>query len=157
MSEQSVERFELFPIGYVRRRGGKMYLEIRAPYTPALKELEHFSHVQVLWWISQFDEDMFRQTTQTDHTPYEAPTLGVFACRSPVRPNPIGLTVAEILSVDQEQGLVQVRNLDAYDDTPILDLKVYIPVSDRVETVRVPDWMSDWPAWFPEEGLGLDE
>jgi tRNA-Thr(GGU) m(6)t(6)A37 methyltransferase TsaA len=156
MTEQK-ETLKIFPIGRVRREDGRTYLEIFQPYVPALKELEHFGHVQVFWWFSEFDDDMYREITQSDHAPYEAPTLGVFACRSPVRPNPIALTTAQVLHVDHQKGQVDVVNIDAFDDTPIIDLKPYIPVSDRVEKVRVPPWAADWPQWLPEQGLGLDE
>jgi tRNA-Thr(GGU) m(6)t(6)A37 methyltransferase TsaA len=158
MAEQlSRETFEIFPIGYTRRAGGRTYLEIYKPFIPALKELERFSHVQVFWWFSEFDDDAYREIMQSEHAPYDAPTLGMFACRSPVRPNPIALTTAEILSVDHEKGQVEIVNIDAFDDTPIIDLKPYIPVSDRVKKVRVPEWAADWPQWLPEEGLGLEE
>jgi tRNA-Thr(GGU) m(6)t(6)A37 methyltransferase TsaA len=157
MAKEQVETFEVSPIGYVRRNGGRTYLEILEDYVPALKELEHFSHVQVFWWFSEFDDEMFRGVTQSDQAPYEAPVLGVFACRSPVRPNPIALTTAKILKVDHEQGVVDIANIDAYDGTPLLDLKAYIPSSDRVKGVSVPQWCADWPEWMPEEGLGLED
>lgn len=156
VSEQKLETFEIYPIGYVRRENGKTCLEILEPYVPALKELEHFSHVQVFWWFSAFQEDQYRQITQGE-APYEAPVLGVFACRSPVRPNPIALTTAKILSVDHEQGVVEIAKIDAHDDTPLLDLKAYIPVCDRVQEVAVPPWCAEWPEWMPEDGLGLEE
>ena len=69
----------------------------------------------------------------------------------------IGLTTAKILGIDHVQGEIKIANIDAFDGTPVLDLKAYIPVCDRVENVRVPEWASDWPEWLPEEGLGLEE
>ena len=157
MSDPQTKTFNIYPVGYIRRNNGKTYLEILKAYVPALKELEYFSHVQVLWWFSEFDDEMYRQITQSDQAPYEAPVLGIFACRSPVRPNPIALTTAKILQVDHEQGRVEIVNIDAYDDTPVIDLKAYIPISDRVETVAVPPWCADWPEWLPAEGLGVEE
>lgn len=156
-SIQEAKTFKIFPVGYVRRENERTYLEILPSYVPALKELERFSHVQVFWWFSEFQDDMYRQVTQSDKAPYDAPVLGVFACRSPVRPNPIGLTTAKILDVNRDKGEVEIANIDAFDGTPVLDLKAYIPVCDRVENVQVPEWASDWPEWLPEEGLGLDE
>jgi tRNA-Thr(GGU) m(6)t(6)A37 methyltransferase TsaA len=123
---------------------------------PALAQLEHFGHVQVLWWFSEFDEKHCRLTTQCQ-PPYEAPESGVFACRSPVRPNPIGLTTATILDVDHELGLVEIASVDAYDGTPVIDLKPYIPVCDRVRQVGVPQWMADWPDWMPDGGLEIED
>lgn len=151
------ETYRAFPVGYVRRESERTLLDILPAYAPALQELEGFSHVQVLWWFSQFDDEAYRQVTQTEHAPYEAPTLGVFACRSPVRPNPLGLTTAPILHIAHEAGVVEVGNIDAFDGTPILDLKAYVPSCDRVQIVRVPDWAGHWPEWLPEEGLGLEE
>ncbi len=157
VTDQARADFKVFPIGYVRRNGERTYLEILEPYVPALKELERFSHVQVFWWFSRFDEDMYRQVMQSEHTPYDAPILGMFACRSPVRPNPIGLTTAEVLKVDHEKGEVDIVNIDAFDGTPVLDLKAYFPSCDRVREVQVPGWAAEWPQWLPEEGLGLEE
>lgn len=155
--QQSQDTFEIFPIGHVRRGDGKTVLEIMAPYRPALKELDRFSHVQVCWWFNQFDDEMYRGIMQSDHTPYEAPTMGVFACRSPVRPNPIALTTAEVRSIDHERGVVEIVNIDAFDGTPVLDLKPYIPSCDRVKDVRVAEWAVEWPQWLPAEGVELAE
>ena len=151
------EFFQVFAIGYVQRRQGRTVLEISEPFVPALKELERFSHVQVIWWLSEFEDELYREVVQSEHAPYEAPVLGVFACRSPVRPNPIGLTTVEIRGVDHAAGEVEIVNIDAFAGTPILDLKAYFPSCDRVRDVRVPQWAADWPEWLPEDGLGLEE
>jgi tRNA-Thr(GGU) m(6)t(6)A37 methyltransferase TsaA len=132
-------------------------LDILPDFIPALKELEHFSHVQILWWFSQFEDEVHRQTTQFKDAPFDAPVLGVFACRAPTRPNPIGLTTAKILQVDHGEGQVEIADIDAFDGTPILDLKAYLPVCDRVQNLRVPSWASAWPQWLPEDGLSLVE
>jgi tRNA (Thr-GGU) A37 N-methylase len=65
--------------------------------------------------------------------------------------------VCEIVDIDEESGIVKLTNIDAYDNTPVLDLKPYIPVVDRVQDVKVPDWYSGWPEWFPAEGIGIYE
>jgi excinuclease ABC subunit A len=146
------ELFDISQIGRVRKNDGKTYLEILAPYAPALKQLERFSHVSVLWWCDRFQNDRFRRATQST-PPYEnAPVTGVFASRSPVRPNPIGLTTVRILNVDHERGRVEVADIDAYDETPIVDLKPYIPLCDRVKEFRVPEWLSHWLEWWQEDG-----
>ncbi|MFP4395697.1 MAG: tRNA (N6-threonylcarbamoyladenosine(37)-N6)-methyltransferase TrmO [Anaerolineales bacterium] len=155
--KQPAESYKIFPVGHVRREEGRTVLKILPAYAPALKELERFSHVQVFWWFSQFQNEMYREITQSEHAPYDAPVLGVFACRSPVRPNPIGLTTAKILRVDHEAGEVEINDIDAFDGTPILDLKAYFPSCDRVKDVRVAEWAAEWPEWLPEEGLGLEE
>lgn len=151
------EKYWVHPVGFIHRENDHIYIEILPEFRPALEGLEEFSHVQVFWWFNNFEDTESRKTTQFDKMPFEAPTLGVFACRAPMRPNPIGLTTARILQVDQREGLVDIANIDAFDGTPVLDLKAYLPSCDRVKTIRVPDWASKWPNWLPENGLGLDD
>ena len=147
--------FVIHPIGVVRRAEEGLFIEVFAPYRPGLHLLGDFSHVIVLWWAAQNDTPEARSHLVA-HPPYEPhlPT-GVFACRSPRRPNPLLLTTCRLLSVDEAGGQVQVQNIDALDGTPVIDLKAYFPVSDRVKDARLPDWLVGWPAWFPDEGLGL--
>ncbi len=83
--------FKVSPIGYVKKDGGKTRLEIIESYIPALKQLEHFSHAQVFWWFSAFQDDEHRAVTQVQPPYDDAPLSGVFALRAPMRPNPIGL------------------------------------------------------------------
>ena len=71
--------------------------------------------------------------------------MGIFATRSPARPNPIALTTSEIINIDFNKGIIQVTSIDANDDTPVLDIKPYTPGFDRVETPGVPPWCSQWP------------
>jgi hypothetical protein len=71
--------------------------------------------------------------------------LGVFATRSPVRPNGIGLSVAGITNVDVERGEVRLAWIDAEDGSPILDIKPYHPSSDRIESPHMPSWCAHWP------------
>jgi tRNA (adenine37-N6)-methyltransferase len=147
--------FRLRPIGVVRRFGDRIVLQIDAPYRPALRGLDGFSHVQVFWWFDRFDDDEHRATTIA-HPPFDAPELGVFAVKSPMRPNPIALTVVKILSVDESAGTIGVPRIDAFDGTPVLDIKGYMPAVDRVADARVPDWAADWPDAMPDAGLALD-
>jgi tRNA (Thr-GGU) A37 N-methylase len=78
--------------------------------------------------------------------------MGVFATRSPERPNPIALTTTEVMSIDFEEGIIKVTFFDANDNTPILDIKPYTPSFDRVETPDVPVWCSEWPKSTEESG-----
>lgn len=48
-------------------------------------------------------------------------------------------------------------DIEAYEGRPIVDLTAYFPVCERVKAVHIPEWLSDWPDWMPEEGLGLYE
>ena len=71
--------------------------------------------------------------------------MGVFATRSPIRPNPIALTTVEIIHLNYQKGLIQIAYIDANDNTPLIDIKPYTPSLDRVETPGVPEWCNHWP------------
>lgn len=148
---------QLDPIGTVRRGEQGVTLEILEPYRPALLQLNRFSHVLVLWWASLHDDPESRSKLVTE-LPY-APGVeaGVFACRAEYRPNPIAVTACKILDLDIEGGRIAIADIDAYDDTPVLDLKPYIPVADRLEKVEVPEWYDGWGEYMPDEGFGLYE
>ena len=99
---------------------------VDAQYEAALQDLESFSHVIVLY--------AFDQSTGWSprvQTPWEEKPHGLFATRSPNRPNPIGMTVVRLLR--REGAVLYVAGLDAFDGTPVLDLKPYIPGVDRIE------------------------
>jgi tRNA-Thr(GGU) m(6)t(6)A37 methyltransferase TsaA len=150
------ETYRLQPIGRVCRNGNTIRLEIGEPFRPALKQMEHFSHVMVFWWADRFDNEESRRMLQSRPPYAEEHLTGVFATRAPYRPNPVAMTTCKLVGVDEESGVLQVADIDAYDGTPIVDLKAYFPVCDRVKEAHIPDWLSDWPEWMPEEGLGLE-
>jgi len=152
MNEQA---FHIHPIGYIRRSAASINLEILEPFRRALKQLDHFSHVMVFWWADKHDNENSRSIMQTEPPYAKGKVTGVFATRAEYRPNPIAVTTCKLLAVDEAGGVIQVANIDAYDGTAIVDLKAYFPVCDRVREARIPEWLSDWPEWMPEEGLGL--
>ena len=131
--------FQVHPIGTVAREGGKTYLVIHEKYAKGLTGLEGFSHVQVLYWFDRNDNPQKRGILEV-HPRGNAqnPLTGVFACRSPVRPNLIGLSTCKILGV--EKNRVQVAEIDAFDNTPLVDLKPFIPPDAPTQDVRVPAW-----------------
>ena len=147
----SKKEFKIFPIGYVRRKRGETLIEILDPYIPALKQLESFSHVQVFWWAHENDNDEYRSIMQVT-PPYgeDPPITGIFATRAEYRPNPIALTTAYIIEVDHEKGLVKVPYLDANDNTPVIDLKAYFPICDRVRDAHIAPWLKGWPEWYED-------
>lgn len=71
--------------------------------------------------------------------------MGIFATRSPVRPNPIALTTSQIIYINYETGMIQVAYIDANNNSPVIDLKPYTPSFDRIENPIVPKWCSHWP------------
>ncbi|NLT54175.1 MAG: SAM-dependent methyltransferase [Actinomycetales bacterium] len=145
----------LTPIGRVVRDAGTTGVRIDPPYRAGLRELGGFSHVLVLWWAGRYDDEDHRRTVVVPLPYAEDREAGVFACRSPARPNPVMTTVCAVESVDEETGVVRLGALDAFDDTPVVDLKPYYGVTDRVRSPRIPDYLVGWPEWFPEEGIGL--
>lgn len=94
-------------------------LEIAAELEAGLTDIEGFSHLYVLWQFHRADGYDLMSTPPTDTTPH-----GVFATRSPRRPNPIALTVVEL--VRREGRNLHVRGVDMLDGTPILDIKPYL-------------------------------
>jgi tRNA-Thr(GGU) m(6)t(6)A37 methyltransferase TsaA len=151
------EAYQVYPIGQVRRVGNGVHLEISEPFRPALRQLDHFSHVMVLWWADRFDDTESRNRLQTRPPYAEEHLTGVFAARAPYRPNPIAVTACKLLEVDEESGTVRIADIDAYDGTRVVDLKAYFPVCDRVKEAHIPGWLADWPEWMPDEGIGLEE
>jgi tRNA-Thr(GGU) m(6)t(6)A37 methyltransferase TsaA len=147
--------FKLYPIGMIKRADDGIMLEILAPFRPALKQLGRFSHVMVFWWADRHDNEQSRSILQTEPPYAQGHVTGVFATRAEYRPNPIAMTTCKILDVDEGGGVVRVADIDAYDGTAIVDLKAYFPVCDRVAETHLPEWLSDWPEWIPDEGLGL--
>ena len=94
-------------------------LEILPEFEDGLKDVEGFSHLFVLWVFDRSEGFALVGTGPADSRPH-----GVFATRSPRRPNPIGLTVVELLR--REGRMLHVRGVDMLDSTPILDLKPYM-------------------------------
>jgi len=150
------EGYKVFPIGRIRRRKGHVDLEIAERFRPGLRMLDGFSHVIVIWWAHLVDDEESRAVLTCEPPYAEGHLTGVFACRAEYRPNPIALTPSRVLSVDEVGGVVRINDIDALDGSPVLDLKAYFPVVDRVRDARIPDHLEGWPEWLPEEGLGLD-
>ncbi|MGA2115714.1 MAG: tRNA (N6-threonylcarbamoyladenosine(37)-N6)-methyltransferase TrmO [Bryobacteraceae bacterium] len=122
------------PIGYVRspysgtqeipkglgaKHEAEGTLEIRAEFEPGLTDIEGFSHLFVIWVFDRSEGSNLLGTPPSDDRPH-----GVFATRSPRRPNPIGLTVVELLY--REGPVLRVRGIDMLEGTPILDIKPYL-------------------------------
>jgi tRNA-Thr(GGU) m(6)t(6)A37 methyltransferase TsaA len=153
--ERKEKTFSLRPIGYIRRADKSANLEIMKAYRPALKQLNNFSHVMVFWWADKHDNEKSRSIMQTEPPYAKGKVTGVFATRAEYRPNPIAMTTCKLLAVDEDGGVVRVAEIDAFDGSPIVDLKAYFPVCDRVKEASIPEWLADWPEWMPEEGIGL--
>jgi len=100
-------------------------LEIFPPFAAALKDIERCSHLIVLYWGDRAN----RETLQSP-TPFSEVPVGVFASRSPNRPNPIAFCVADLVRREGERLIV--RGVDALDGSPLLDIKAYAPAIDCI-------------------------
>ena len=107
------------PKGLGAQHAAEGFLEIRAELKAGLTDIEGYSHLLVIWAFDRAEGFQLVGTPPTDDRPH-----GVFATRSPRRPNPIGLTVVELLG--REGPRLRVRGIDMLDGTPILDIKPYL-------------------------------
>ena len=131
-----VDRGNVTFIGTVESTCKTSTLRIYPEFCPALLGIERHSHLIVLYWFHLRDNLEHRETLQvTPPRHEEAPLTGVFACRSPSRPNPIGVTVVKLERVDGCKLIVS--GLDALKGSPIVDVKPYNPDSDSVPEVEI--------------------
>ena len=134
MEPRQVSELQLKPIGSVRspysqvsqipkglgaQHQAEGVLELLAAYELGLRDIEGFSHLYVIWVFHEARGFELLATPPSDDRSH-----GVFATRSPQRPNPIGLTVVELLGRDGAR--LRVRGVDMLDGTPILDVKPYL-------------------------------
>jgi len=137
--EQGMDQQEymLRPIGKVSKVDGKSLLILNKDVESGLLGLDDFSHVLVFWWFDKNDTPQKRRILQVHpRGDRENPLTGVFACRSPVRPNLLALTTCKIISI--KDNIVEIEDIDAFDGTPVLDLKGYIPALDSVKDAKAP-------------------
>ena len=136
-----MESFRIIPIGVVKKTDTSASIEIYDDYTDGLLGLDGFSHIAVFFWFDQNDTNEKRRVLQVHpRKDPRNPLTGVFATHSPQRPNLIGLTVCKILSI--HDGSIEIEDIDAFDGTPVIDLKCYIPGSvDEEDDVSLPDWV----------------
>jgi len=128
---QDIEGMPIQPAGAGGIRGT---VEVYPEFLPGLRDLDGFSHVILLYHFHRAG------TPRLVVTPFmDARAHGVFATRAPRRPNPIGLSVVRLLSI--EGDLLRVENVDVLDGTPLLDIKPYVPEFDQYPAERV-GWLA---------------
>jgi tRNA-Thr(GGU) m(6)t(6)A37 methyltransferase TsaA len=148
------------PIGFVRTplsdeevkgswpSGVEAEIEVLEEYEEALTGIEGFSHLIVIFYMHKVGEEQRRtlrarprRLAARYNIPLERlPEVGVFCLDSPHRPNPIGLTVVELL--ERRGRVLRVRGLDAFNGTPVLDIKPYTPERQRAVT-KLPTWYEE--------------
>ena len=135
------------PIGYVKNKlGRRPYNEWRdteseiivsEEYQDALYRLGEFSHIEILFYLHEMDREFNTRIHPTGNLEY--PLIGAFATRTPNRPSRIALTTCKLLSV--KGNVLSVKGLDAYDGSPVLDIKPYS--GKHVDNLVMPQWIQD--------------
>ncbi len=134
------------PIGWVRSpltvggpyRTAEAWIVLYPEHAPRLAGLDGYSHVAVLFWLHEVRDELRARTQVHPRGDQSLPLVGVFATRSPHRPNPLGLSVVRLLEV--RGHALRVSGLDAADRTPVLDLKPHLPPYDCPQDVTLPPW-----------------
>ena len=140
----------LSQLGRIRKQAGQYFIEINECFEDYADILKGYSHIKIVWWFHKFETDKYRRILECD-PPYEnAPRTGVFASRSPVRPNPIAITTAKVLDIDENMKRIKVSSLDCFDKTFCLGISPYVPNKDCVVEYRLPDWLNHWPEWLDD-------
>ena len=143
---------EIKSIGVVNAENYSFSIQLRKEFLKGLENIEGFSHLQVIWWgnLSDNIEDRKKLTTQKPYV--RGPeSLGVFATRSQMRPNPILITTIYVEHIDFENGIIHTPYIDAENQTPVLDIKPYHKL-ERVKNCQVPNWCSHWPEYYEKAG-----
>lgn len=146
-----MQKNELKSIGKVQKQNELFIIELEKEFIPALMGLDGFSHLQIIWWGHLCDYDDYRSIYSMPKPYKNGPdNLGIFASRSPMRPNPILLTTIVVSNIDYQKGHIYTPFIDAEINSPIIDIKPY-HLSERVSNCRVPVWCNHWPAWYENE------
>ena len=145
-----MQKITLKPIGKVRnsihkknREGWESVISeviIDPKYEEALEGIEDYSHLLILFWLSRMSPRDRRGRMLKIHpkSRLDLPLVGVFSTRTQYRPNPIGLTLVQLLK--RRKNILEVRGLDAMNGTPVLDVKPISPRTEFPRKTRVPKW-----------------
>jgi tRNA-Thr(GGU) m(6)t(6)A37 methyltransferase TsaA len=157
MEQEETVRF--LPIGVVHRKdpddkikgdfaGLESEVEVYPQYKDALDGIEGFSHIFVLAYFNKLRPDQIgplkvkpKRLLKYGLKLEDLPSVGVFTLDSPTRPNPIGLSLARLIRIEEERKLI-VQDLEYFDGTPVLDIKPYQP-GYRAEQYRLPSWNTE--------------
>jgi tRNA (adenine37-N6)-methyltransferase len=127
---RSSNKIDVRPIGVVHRQNSDedindrdliSRIAINKEYSDGLAGIEEWSHLYVIYWMDRILEE--KKTLLCPGNDLDMPTVGIFATRAPVRPNPLGLTLVELMS--RKENILVVKGLDALDGTPVVDIKPY--------------------------------
>jgi len=138
-----------FPIGIVRnslsdeevrraRRGVRGYIEVFKEYMDGLDGIEEFSHIMIIAYLHKVSWERRKVLKVRPRGRMDLPLIGVFSTNSPLRPNPIAVTIVRLL--DRRGNILYVDGLDLFDGTPVLDIKPYTP-GRIIRDATFPEWI----------------
>jgi tRNA (adenine37-N6)-methyltransferase len=113
---------------------------VNEDFKEALSGIDEFSHIIVIYWMHRTPPAERAVMKVHPKRNQNLPLVGVFATRSPARPNPIGIATVKLLEC--RDNILKVTGLDAVDGTPVLDIKPHIPGSDSPAPTKTPNWLS---------------
>ncbi len=130
---------KLSAIGRVEKTYDRNFIVIDEPFADGLMGIDQFSHIIVCYWLHENDTPEKRKTLKVHPCHNERnPLTGVFATHSPLRPNPLAITICELRSVD---GLrLEIGEIDAFDGSPVIDIKCFMESAMPTAGVRSPRW-----------------
>ena len=144
-----MDEINLVPIGSVsspvRERVDENWGEVmsrinlKSEYQGSLVGLEDFSHAIIVTYLHQAKYTSTKHLQRRPRGMASMPKVGIFAQRVKDRPNPIGVTAVKIIGVGDDY--LEVRGLDAIDETPVIDIKPYFPHYDKIDVPRIPKWV----------------
>ena len=134
------DHFHIYPVGTIKKQGKTITVEIYKQYKDALLGLDGFSHIIVCYWFHKNDNPDERKILQVYPRGNKSnPLTGVFATHSPLRPNLIAISICKISSI--HANIIHIEDIDAFDGTPVIDIKGFIPNSNPNSDVSVPEWL----------------
>jgi tRNA-Thr(GGU) m(6)t(6)A37 methyltransferase TsaA len=142
-----MKKITVTPVGLVKNkvikpRFGSFKSEVseivlKKEFTDALTSIEDYSHLMVVYWMDKVKDKVITHRPQGN---LNVPIVGIFSCRCPQRPNPVAVTTVKLLS--RKNNILKVKGLDIINRTPIIDIKPYWPVYDKVKGAKIPKWVN---------------
>jgi tRNA-Thr(GGU) m(6)t(6)A37 methyltransferase TsaA len=139
--ENMADSYKIFPMGFVKKLQETVMIEVLEAFRDGLLGIEQFSHIIVFCWFHKNDQPAKRKVLQVHPRGDRAnPLTGVFATRSPARPNPIAISTCKLLRISD--NMILIDDIDAFDGTPVIDIKPYIAEKDTMADSRMPTWVN---------------
>ena len=119
------------------------WIELFQEYSGGLKDLDGFSHIMLFYHFHKAGKAKLLVFPYLDKKPH-----GIFATRAPIRPNPIGISIVEVIGVEHSKSIVRIKGVDMLNSTPLLDIKPYVPHFDHRDA-------SD--GWFSQSKFNIQD